>query len=82
LKVETLKAIQKAVIRAESLHPEFPEDRIYQGALLAEESGEAIQEANDIVHTGKDEGFFIMEVLDTIAVGVRILDRWYEENDR
>lgn len=37
--------IEAELERAERLHPQWPEDRVYQAAIVAEEAGEALQAA-------------------------------------
>lgn len=49
-------------------HPSFPESLIEQAALVCEEAGEAIREANN-----KNKGLMRHEMKQTVAVAFRVL---------
>jgi len=76
MKARHLKAIQKAVKYAETKHPVFPNDPVKACAVLAEEAGEAIREANHIDEGRNRHDEMMHEVLQSIAVGIRILDNF------
>jgi NTP pyrophosphatase (non-canonical NTP hydrolase) len=76
MKCETIEAINKAVDRARNKWPVFPSDVIYQSNLLAEEAGEVAQEANDLIHYElTDKSLYEAEILDLLAVCIRILEK-------
>ena len=54
-------------------HPSFPESLIEQAALVCEEAGEAIREANN-----QNKGLMKHEMKQTIAVALRVLVANYE----
>ncbi len=60
---------------AEEKHPGFPQDPVYMAAIMAEEAGESVQAALDIVMKGVDKDYvkFKKEVSQTGAMEIRIL---------
>lgn len=61
--------------RAEKIHPVWPTDPIHQVAIMAEEAGEAVQAANNLVHHNKANGAFLLrcELIQTGAMAIRCL---------
>ncbi len=59
--------------RARELHHDFPSDIIHQVAILSEETGEAIQAANNYVHDGDSLDLLREEVIHTGAMALRVL---------
>jgi len=66
--LEPLTTVIRHYIEAKTKHSEFPSCLIHQAALICEESGEAIQNAND-----GNVGLFRHEVGQTAAVALRTL---------
>lgn len=64
-KAELLQAINK--------HPVFPIDVIYATAILAEESGEAVRAANELVHHNGSVSDLEKELIHTGAMALRNL---------
>lgn len=60
--------------RARNIHPDWPLDPVHQVAILMEEAGEAMREANDMVHKGADVGPALRnELIQTGAMAIRCL---------
>lgn len=68
-----ISAILAELSRAEDLHPDWPEDLIYQLAILSEEAGEAVQAANNHVHHRGDIEAVREELVQTGAMALRCL---------
>lgn len=66
--LEPLRDVFRHYIHAKEKHPEFPTCMIRQSALICEEAGESIKEAND-----NNIGLFRHEVGQTAAVALRTL---------
>ena len=62
--VDVIRHYQYAVNK----HPVFPDSLIEQAALVCEESGEAIQQANN-----QNKGLMKHEIKQTVAVALRVL---------
>ena len=71
---EILKQLKFELIRAETLHPVFPNTPIKAMSIIAEECGEAIREANRIEddRTGNLEDLR-KEIIQTMATCYRAL---------
>ena len=67
----TLNAYEQAIAK----HPDdtWPKDVIHQAAIMAEEAGEAIQAANDVVHQGASLEPLRKELAQTAATCLRCL---------
>jgi len=59
--------------KAEEKHPAWPKDIIHQAAILSEEAGEVVKEANDIAHHGKSRDEICTEVAQVGAMAIRML---------
>lgn len=70
---EAIRQIQLELYRAETLHPNWPEDLIHQVAILAEESGEAVKAALDHVDHGESLDDVEKELIQTGAMVIRCL---------
>lgn len=72
---EALTEILCEVSRAERVHPSWPDDTIHQVAIMAEEAGEAVRAANDVVHKGGNFARLTLriELVQTGAMVVRCL---------
>jgi len=72
---DAMCAILVELARAERVHPEWPTDPIHQVAIMAEEAGEAVQAANNLVHHGKANSAFLLrcELVQTGAMALRAL---------
>jgi len=68
--------------RARLKHPKFPTDIIHQTAIMMEEAGEAVQAANDHVHSGDTIQALEAELIQTAAMCVRCLESIAKTNRR
>ena len=59
--------------RACGIHPAWPTDLIHQVAKVSEESGEAVQAANNVLEKGASIDFVKTELIQTGAMAVRAL---------
>lgn len=73
-------AIKSEVQRATSLHPEWPDDPIHATAIVAEESGEAIRAAVQLVYEGGDLDALRTELIQTAATCVRALEHMHKDH--
>lgn len=71
--VESVKHVLNELHRAEHLHPVWPSDPVHQVSILMEESGEAVQAANDVLHKGCDTEKLRRELIQTGAMAIRCL---------
>lgn len=68
--------IETELKRAKELHPDFPESIVRMVAIMAEEAGEAIREANRIEDDGNgDVEALRTELVQTAAMCVRCLEQ-------
>jgi len=58
--------------RAEKAYPTWPTDPIHQIAIMAEEAGEAVQAANNLVHHNKANGAYLLRC-ELVQAGAMIL---------
>ena len=58
---------------AERKHPGWPDDKIHAVAIMAEESGEAVQAAIDVVYNGGSIEHLKRELAQTGAMCIRAL---------
>lgn len=73
--IKILNEIQNELERAKELHPDFPESIVRMVAIMAEEAGEAIREANRIEDDGNgDVEALRIELIQTAAMCVRCLE--------
>lgn len=65
------------LVRAEKKHPVWPTDIVHQAAIVAEEAGELLQAANNMLESGDEYGFDLShirtEAIQTGAVALRLL---------
>lgn len=70
---EVLQELEKA----ETMHPDWPVDIVYQASIMMEEAGEALREANNLEPSidgrNSDTRAFRAEVIQTAAMCFRIL---------
>ncbi len=71
--IEPIDLILKELKLAEQKHPGFPTDPIHMVAIMAEETGESIQVAIDLVYNDGDFGKLITEVAQSGAMAIRVL---------
>lgn len=71
--LEAMMTFYKECERAEKIHPVWPTDLIHQIAIVAEESGEAVQAALNHVYHGKDIDLVREELIQTGAMCIRAL---------
>lgn len=70
-----LNKIKNELDRAKELHPDFPDSIVRMVAIMAEEAGEAIREANRIEDDGNgDVEALRIELIQTAAMCVRCLE--------
>jgi NTP pyrophosphatase (non-canonical NTP hydrolase) len=74
MQADTINAIRQELKRARELYPRWPADPIHQVAIMAEESGEAVQAALDIVYKGADAYQLREELIQTAAMCIRCLE--------
>ena len=74
-----LLAIKCELEKCKTKHPEFPLDVIERIAIMAEEAGEAVQAANNIKWENGNKDDLKLELLQTAAVCVRILEAMEDE---
>ena len=60
--------------RAKSIHPEWPDDKIHQVAIVCEESGEALKAVLDHEYHGKPLQDVKTELIQTLAMCIRCLE--------
>ena len=69
-----IQGILRELDKAKKKHPNFPKDRIHQVAIMAEESGEAIQAAIDLIYDKGTIKNLETELLQTAAMCIRTLE--------
>jgi hypothetical protein len=74
---KSAKEVNKEMRRARRLHPVWPDDQVHQVAKICEESGEALQAANNHFEMGSSIAMIRTEVIHTLGTCYR----WLEEND-
>ncbi len=72
---EDLKAVQKEMKAARIKHPTFPTDIVKMTALVAEEAGEAMKEANNIDEGKGNYEQLKIELYQNIGVAFRQLSQ-------
>ena len=65
--------ILKELERAESIHPDWPDDPIHAAAIMMEEAGEVVKAVNDAVEKGSDTEDCKTEAIHTAAMCIRFL---------
>ena len=65
---------------AEDIHTHWPKDMIHQVAIMAEESGEAVQAALQFVYEEGSLEHYRMELIQCSAMCVRCLKNLPEDN--
>jgi NTP pyrophosphatase (non-canonical NTP hydrolase) len=68
--IEILNEIQKAVKK----HPTWPRDAVSRAAIVAEEAGEVIREANHIREGHGDRNALRLELIQTAGVCIRMIN--------
>jgi hypothetical protein len=63
--------------RAETIHPNWPDDTIHQAAVVSEEAGEALQAALNAVYHASDPAKIRKEIVHTGAMCLRWLKNNY-----
>ncbi len=71
--------ISESLNEAKQIHPEYPKDPVHMVAIMVEEAGEAMQEANDILWGNGSVDDLRTELLHTIATAIRCLEQIDEE---
>lgn len=71
--LDAVIALFKECQRAENIHPVWPNDLIHQIAKVAEESGEAVQAANNVIEKGASVDLVRTELIQTGAMCIRAL---------
>jgi len=71
-----LKLVFEELKQAQKLHPKWPDDIVYKGAIIAEEAGEVVKAINDYYfHNRATSSEIIEEVIQTIVVCIRFLQK-------
>ena len=70
---EIIMAFNNELLRAMDIHPVWPTDLIHQVAIVAEESGEAVQAALNHIYHGEDKEKVRTELIQTGAMCIRAL---------
>lgn len=67
------------LVRAKSIHPQWPYDPVHRAAIVSEESGELVKATNDFV-TGKTTSMLDMqsEATQTGAMAIRFLSYFFD----
>ena len=72
---EAIEKIQTELARAKCIHPRFPAiSVISMVAIMAEEAGEAIKAANDVIYKGESTSNLKSELIQTGAMVLRCLE--------
>jgi len=71
---EITDLIIEEVTRAKRLYPSWPADPIRRVALMAEEAGEAVREANNLVYDRSCPSFLLTELVQTAAMCYRNIE--------
>lgn len=69
-----VRAIAVEVLRARRIHPKWPEDVVYQAAILGEEAGEVTKAALDHQFKNQPLRNVLDEAIQTGAMCVRLLE--------
>ena len=72
-KEEAINLILMELAKAETKHPAWPQDKVHQAAILAEECGEAVQAALNCHYHGGDIENLRTELAHTGAMVIRCL---------
>lgn len=72
-KNEAVESLLLELVRAQNLHPIFPDDLIHAVAIMCEESGEAIQAALQFKYEGGKKSDVRKELIHTGAMVLRCL---------
>jgi len=72
--------IMQEYIRACEIHPRWPDDIIHAVAIVAEESGEAVQAALQYTYEGGSIDDIEIELIHTAATCIRALVAMAEDN--
>ena len=70
---KVFESIAAEVLRAESQHPEWPDDLIYAAAMVAEESGELVKACLQHHYEERQIAKVRTEAIQTAAMCVRLL---------
>jgi hypothetical protein len=68
------RLIEHEVVRAERLHPYWPEDIIHMVSIMNEEAGESIRAALNYMYHDESLDAVIEELIQTAAMCVRCLE--------
>ena len=71
--------IEQEVKRAKKIHPFFPLDAVGRCSIMAEEAGEAVKAANQLVWEDGNRENLKIELTQTAAMCVRILEAMENE---
>ncbi len=74
--------ILEALLEAKQIHREYPKDPVHMVALMVEEAGEAMQEANNILWDHGSVDDLRTELLHTVVTSIRCLEQIDEEEDK
>jgi len=70
---EAIAEVFSALKRAEELHPGWPMDPIHAAGIVAEEAGELVQAAIDMVYSNRQPKDMALEAAQVAAMGIRFL---------
>lgn len=82
MKIETsLARVLAELDRAEKLHPVWPNNHVYQAAIVGEEAGELLQASLNFDEKKGTRRAMISEAVHTAAVALRFLKNIVETDD-
>lgn len=73
--LKILSELTEEVNAATEKHPVWPKDNVHRAAIVAEEAGEVVREANHLLEGHGSIDLLRMELIQTGATVIRMLDQ-------